>query len=411
MKCRHCATPLHDTNDVFADLGSAPPSNAFLRAQDLGQAEAHFPLKVLTCPACRLVQVDEVQRHEALFSNDYVYFSSYSSSWLAHARRYVDAACERLALGAQSLVVEVASNDGYLLQYMAQRGVPCLGIEPTAGTAQAARAKGIETIGEFFGRELAKRLRAERGPADLVLGNNVLAHVPDINDFVAGFAELLAADGTVTVEFPHLLQLVRNSQFDTLYHEHFSYLSLHSVQRIFAAQGLVVWDVEVLATHGGSLRVWAQHRTHSRPVGARVADVLHEEAAAGMLQPAFYRGLQVRADRIKNDLLAFLIEQQRAGKTVAAYGAAAKGNTLLNYAGVRPDLLPFVVDASIHKQGRFLPGSRIPVVGEAMLRDARPDFVLILPWNLRDEIVTQLAYVREWGGRFVTAVPALTIEV
>ena len=410
MKCRHCATLLDEHRDVFADLGSAPPSNAFLRAQDLGQAEAHFPLKVLSCPECRLVQVDEVQRHEALFSADYVYFSSYSSSWLAHAKAYVEQACERLALGPSSRVVEVASNDGYLLQYMAQRGVPCLGIEPTAGTAEAARAKGIETLGEFFGRELATRLRAERGAADLLLGNNVLAHVPDINDFVAGLAELLAADGTVTVEFPHLLRLVQQAQFDTIYHEHFSYLSLHTVQRVFAAQGLAVWDVEVLATHGGSLRVWAQHRANPRPVGARVAGVLHEEAAAGMLQPAFYRGLQARADHIKNDLLGFLIEQKRAGKTVAAYGAAAKGNTLLNYAGVRPDLLPFVVDASIHKQGRFLPGSRIPVVGEAMLRDARPDFVLVLPWNLRAEIGAQLAYVREWGGRFVTAVPGLTID-
>ena len=410
MKCRHCATPMHDTDDVFADLGSAPPSNAFLRAPDLGQAELHFPLKVLTCPECRLVQVDEVQRHEALFSNDYVYFSSYSSSWLAHAQRYVDEACERLALGAQSWVVEVASNDGYLLQYVAQRGIPCLGIEPTAGTAAVARGKGIETIGEFFGRDVGRRLRAERGPADLVLGNNVLAHVPDINDFVAGLAELLAPAGTVTVEFPHLMQLVQQGQFDTLYHEHFSYLSLHTVGRIFAAQGLVVWDVETLPTHGGSLRVWAQHRANARPVGARVAELLCAEVAAGMRQPAFYRSLQARADRIKNDLLTFLIDQKRAGKTVAAYGAAAKGNTLLNYAGVRPDLLPFVVDASIHKQGCWLPGSRIPVVGEAMLRDTRPDVVLILPWNLRDEIGAQLAYVGAWGGRLVTAVPDLQVS-
>ena len=409
MKCRHCATPLHEIHDVFVDLGSAPPSNAFLRAQDLGRAEAHFPLKVLTCPDCRLVQVDEVQRHDALFSDDYVYFSSYSSSWLAHAKAYVEQACERLALGPSSSVVEVASNDGYLLQYMAQRGIPCLGIEPTAGTAEVARAKGIATVTEFFGRELATRLRAERGPADLLLGNNVLAHVPDINDFVAGFAALLALEGTVTVEFPHLLQLVQHAQFDTLYHEHFSYLSLHTVQRIFAAQGLVVWDVEVLATHGGSLRVWAQHRANPRPVSTNLAEALRDEAAAGMLQPAFYRGLQARADRVKNDLLGFLIERQRAGQSVAAYGAAAKGNTLLNYAGVRPDLLPFVADASIQKQGRFLPGSRIPVVGEAMLRDARPDFVLVLPWNLRDEIGAQLAYVHAWGGRLVTAVPSLQV--
>ena len=410
MKCRHCATPLHQVNDVFVDLGAAPPSNAFLREQDLARAELHFPLKVLTCPECRLVQVDEVQRCEALFSNDYVYFSSYSTSWLAHAKAYVEQVAERLSLGSASLVMEVASNDGYLLQYMVQRGVPCVGIEPTASTAQVARDKGIETIPEFFGRDFGRRFAAERGKADLVLGNNVLAHVPDINDFVAGFGEVLAPLGTVTVEFPHLMQLVQQGQFDTIYHEHFSYLSLYTVQRIFAAQGLVVWDVETLSTHGGSLRVWAQHRANPRPVSPRVTELLEQEDAAGMRHASFYQGLQAGADRIKNELLAFLIDQKRAGKTVAGYGAAAKGNTLLNHAGIRPDLLPFVVDASPHKQGRWLPGSRIPVVGEAMLRESRPDFVLILPWNLRDEITAQLACVREWGGRFVTAVPALTIS-
>jgi SAM-dependent methyltransferase len=409
MKCRHCATALHETNDVFIDLGAAPPSNAFLRAADLAHAETHFPLKVLTCPVCRLVQVDEVQRHDALFSNDYVYFSSYSSSWLEHARRYVDEVSERLSLGAASLVMEVASNDGYLLQYVARRGIPCVGIEPTAGTADAARAKGIESIGEFFGREFGRRFTAERGRADLVLGNNVLAHVPDINDFVAGFREVLAPEGTVTVEFPHLMQLVQQAQFDTVYHEHFSYLSLHTVQRIFAAQGLAVWDVQALPTHGGSLRVWAQHAANPRPATLAVAAMLREEEAAGMKQPAFYRGLQARADTIKNELLAFLIDCRRTGKTVAAYGAAAKGNTLLNYAGIRPDLLPFVVDASPHKQGRFLPGSRIPVVAESHLRDVKPDVVLILPWNLRDEIAAQLAYARDWGARFVIAVPELRV--
>ena len=410
MNCRHCSTPLHQTRDVFVDLGAAPPSNAFLREQDLARAELIFPLKVLTCPECQLVQVDEVQRCEALFSNDYVYFSSYSTSWLAHAKAYVEQVAERLSLGSASLVMEVASNDGYLLQYMVQRGIPCVGIEPTASTARVARDKGIETIGEFFGRDFGRRFAAERGQADLVLGNNVLAHVPDINDFVAGLREVLAPAGTVTVEFPHLMQLVQQGQFDTIYHEHFSYLSLHTVQRIFATQGLVVWDVQTLATHGGSLRVWAQHRANPRPVGPRVAELLCQEDAAGMRHAAFYQGLQARADRIKDDLLAFLIEQKRAGQTVAAYGAAAKGNTLLNHAGIRSDLLPFVVDASPHKRGRWLPGSRIPVAGEASLREARPDFVLILPWNLRDEICAQLAYVREWGGRFVTAVPGLTIS-
>ena len=406
MKCRHCRTPLVD---VFVDLGAAPPSNAFLRAEDLDRAELHLPLKVYTCADCKLVQVDEIQRHDALFSSDYVYFSSFSSSWLAHARRYVEQVVDRLALGPASLVVEVASNDGYLLQYVQQRGIRCVGVEPTASTAAAARAKGIESLESFFGADFARRFVAERGRADLLLGNNVLAHVPDIDDFVAGFREALAPQGTVTVEFPHLLQLVRQAQFDTVYHEHFSYLSLATVQRIFASQGLTVWDVEELPTHGGSLRVWAQHAANPRPATPAVAALLQREADAGMGAMPFYRDLQPRADRIKHELLAFLIEHKRAGRKVAAYGAAAKGNTLLNYAGVRPDLLPFVVDASPHKQGRFLPGSRIPVAGESRLREARPDVVLILPWNLRDEVAAQLAYVRDWGGRFAVAVPALEL--
>ena len=409
MKCRHCETPLDDTRDVFVDLGTAPPSNAYLREADLAKAETHFPLKVLTCPTCRLVQVDEVQRHDAMFSGDYLYFSSYSPSWLKHSERYVNEVVERLSLNANSLVMEVASNDGYLLQYVAQHGIPCVGVEPTASTAVVARAKGITTISEFFGAEFAKNFRRQQPAADLVLGNNVLAHVPDINDFVGGFREVLSPLGTVTVEFPHLMQLVQQGQFDTVYHEHFSYLSLHTVQRIFASQGLTVWDVQTLPTHGGSLRVWAQHQANARPATSTVTKVLTAEAAAGMLGDDFYRGLQARVDAIKDDLLGFLIAQKRAGKTVAAYGAAAKGNTLLNYAGVRPDLLPYVVDASPHKQGRYLPGSRIPIVAESRLRDMKPDFILILPWNLRDEIVEQLAYVREWGAKFVTAVPGLRV--
>ena len=409
MKCRHCATALDPSVDVFLDLGAAPPSNAFLREQDLGAAERHFPLKVLTCPTCRLVQVDEVQRHEALFSDDYVYFSSYSSSWVAHARRYVDEAIDRLALRPRSMVMEVASNDGYLLQHVKARGIRCIGVEPTACTAAVARAKGIETIGEFFGAAFGRRHATERGQVDLLVGNNVLAHVPDINDFVAGFREVLAPGGSVTVEFPHLLQLVQLGQFDTVYHEHFSYLSLRFVVRLFAAQGLTVWDVETLPTHGGSLRVWAQHRANPRAPTARVLEMLTREESAGMNAPAFYRGLQARADCIKDALVSFLIEQKRSGRAVVGYGAAAKGNTLLNYAGIRPDLLPFVVDASPHKQGRYLPGSRIPVRGEAALRAARPDCVLVLPWNLRDEIAEQLAYVREWGGRLVTAIPELHV--
>lgn len=406
MKCRHCATPLHD---VFIDLGAAPASNAFLSSRDLESPERHFPLKAYTCAACKLVQIDEVQRHDALFASDYAYFSSYSSSWLAHARRFAGQAVQRLGLGSRSLVVEVASNDGYLLQYMQQLGVPCVGIDPTAGTAAVARSKGIETLEVFFGLNMAQEFAATRGRANLVIGNNVLAHVPDINDFVGGLSAVLSPGGAISLEFPHLLSLVRDAQFDTVYHEHFSYLSLQTVQRIFAAQGLVVWDVEELPTHGGSLRVWGQHAGHTRAVTPAVAALREREAAAGMDDMPFYRGLQAKAERIKDDLLAFLIERKRAGQRVVGYGAAAKGNTLLNFAGVRPDLLAFVVDASPHKQGRYLPGSRIPVVSEQRLRDTRPDVVLILPWNLRGEIAQQLACVREWGGRLAVAVPSLQV--
>ena len=406
MKCRHCAAPL---TDVFIDLGAAPPSNAFLRTEDLARPELHFPLKVYTCGECKLVQVDEVQRQDALFSDDYVYFSSYSSSWLAHARRYVDQVVDRLSLGADSLVMEIASNDGYVLQYIQARGIDCVGIEPTASTAAVARGKGIERIESFFGEGFARQFVAERRQADLVLGNNVLAHVPDINDFVAGLREVLAPAGTITVEFPHLFQLVKQGQFDTVYHEHFSYLSLHTVQRIFAKQGLAVWDVEELPTHGGSLRVWAQHAVHPRAPTAAVSALLRKEADAGMTGMDFYRRLQPVAERIKNDLLSFLIEQRRAGKSVVGYGAAAKGNTLLNYAGVKPDLLPFVCDAAPSKQGKWMPGSHIPILPPSALAERRPDFLLILPWNIAAEVRQQNIALERLGTRFVTAIPELTV--
>jgi 2-polyprenyl-3-methyl-5-hydroxy-6-metoxy-1,4-benzoquinol methylase len=410
MKCRHCATPLHERDDLFIDLGSAPPSNAFLQADTLNRPDTYLPLKVLACPECALVQVDELQRHDALFSDDYVYFSSYSTSWLTHARDYVTRVIDRLALHSRSLVMEVASNDGYLLQYLQQRDIPCVGIEPTESTARVARSRGIESIGEFFGLEFARRFVAQRGRCDLVLGNNVLAHVPDINDFVAGLREVLAPMGTLTLEFPHLLQLVQQTQFDTIYHEHFSYLGLHTVQRILRVQGLVLFDVEELLTHGGSLRVWVQHAANPRPALASVATLLAREAAAGMGRREFHAGLQAGAERIKDDLLLFLIDCKRRGLSVAGYGAAAKGNTLLNFAGVRPDLLPYVADASPHKQGRFLPGTRIPVLAPQQLLRDRPDVVLILPWNLREEIVAQWQAVRGWGGRFATVVPELRID-
>jgi trans-aconitate methyltransferase len=406
MKCRFCATPLQD---VFLDLGSAPPSNAFLATGALNAPETWFPLKLFTCGKCRLVQVDEVQSHAALFAPDYVYYSSFSRSWLAHAERYVGEAAAKLGLDHRSLVMEIASNDGYLLQYVAARGIPCIGIEPTSGTANAARQKGIETLEHFFGRDFAEGFVRERRTADLIVANNVLAHVPDINDFVAGMAVALAREGTITVEFPHLMELVAQRQFDTVYHEHFSYFSLHTVRSIFAAHGLRLWDVEQLPTHGGSLRIWATHEHGQRTETPAVAALLTAEAQAGMQDAAYYENFQIQADEVKNGCLTFLLEQRRAGRKVAGYGAAAKGNTLLNYAGVKPDLLPYVVDASPHKQGHWLPGSRIPVVDESRLREDRPDFVLILPWNLREEITAQLSYIREWGGRFVIAVPQLVV--
>lgn len=406
MICRFCGTP---ANDVFLDLGTAPPSNAFLAREALQLPEAWYPLKLFTCPDCRLVQLDEVQDQRQLFAPDYAYFSSYSRSWLAHAAQFVDDAVQRLGLGSGSQVVEVASNDGYLLQYVLAKGIPCFGIEPTANTAAAARERGIETIERFLTEASARQVVAARGKADLVVANNVLAHVPDINDFVAGLAVLLKDDGVLSVEFPHLLELVRNRQFDTVYHEHFSYLSLHTVRRVFRSHGLDVWDVEQLPTHGGSLRIWACNANAPLPRAPRVAGVLAIETAEGMLDEPFYKGFQSKAEEVKNAFLGFLLEQKSRGKRVAGYGAAAKGNTLLNFAGVRSDLVEFVADASPHKQGRFLPGSRIPVVAELQILDSKPDFVVILPWNLTEEITLQLNAIHGWGGAFVLAVPNLRI--
>lgn len=407
MKCRHCQTEL---TMPLVDLGSAPPSNAYLTVQTLHAPEKYFPLRVLVCTRCWLVQTEDYAGADELFSADYAYFSSFSTTWLQHAECYVTDMAQRFALGAQSHIVEVAANDGYLLQYAKARGIPCLGIEPTTSTANAARAKGIEVVEEFFGVRLATRLAAQGKQADLTAANNVLAHVPDINDFVAGFATLLKPAGVATFEFPHLLNLVEKNQFDTIYHEHYSYLSLIAVQAIFAANGLSVFDVEELPTHGGSLRVYAQRSdTGQRESTASVAALLARETTAGMDSRVFYENFQLKTDKVKNDLLMFLLEARRDGKSVAGYGAAAKGNTLLNYAGVGPDLLPFVVDRNPAKQTKFLPGCRIPIVGEDELKRTRPDYVLILPWNLRSEVTAQLEYIREWGGKFVTAVPALEV--
>lgn len=407
MKCRHCGTEL---TLPLIDLGSAPPSNAYLTQAALSAPEKWYPLRVLVCDHCWLVQTEDYAHHGELFSDDYAYFSSFSTSWLAHARAYVSTMAERFGLGATSHVVEVASNDGYLLQYVRERGVPCLGIEPTASTAAAARGRGIEVIERFFGVALADELAAAGRRADLMAANNVLAHVPDINDFVAGFARLLKDDGVATFEFPHLLNLVQLNQFDTIYHEHFSYLSLVAVARIFESNGLSVFDVEELPTHGGSLRVFAQRtQTGRRPVAAAVAGMLAREHAAGMTGPAFYSGFQHKAEKVKNDLVAFLIDARRDGRTVAAYGAAAKGNTLLNFAGIRGDLISYVVDRNPAKQDMFMPGSRIPIVDESRLQAEPPDFLVILPWNLRDEVMAQLDDVRRGGAKFVVAVPALEV--
>lgn len=408
MKCRHCGAPLES---VFLDLGFAPPSNAYLSEDALRAPETYFPLKLYVCDTCCLVQTEDYACADALFSHDYAYFSSVSQSWLAHAKAYAEMVTSRLDLGRDSLVIEVASNDGYLLRNFVAAGIPCLGIEPTASTAQVAEGLGIPVLREFFGAALARRLAAEGRCADLIAGNNVYAHVPDINDFTLGLKTALKQGGTITLEFPHLLRLIEEVQFDTVYHEHFSYLSLGTVSRIFSAVGLRVYDVERLSTHGGSLRLYGCHADDPRPSSEAVADILAEEARGGLdrSDSSAYRGFQARADAVKDGLLSFLLEQKRLGRKVAAYGAAAKGNTLLNYAGVKPDLLPLVCDAAPSKQGKFLPGSHVPIDAPEALDAYRPDYVLVLPWNIVDEVTAQLSRVRSWGGRFVVAVPSIQV--
>ena len=406
MNCRGCGAPLHLP---LIDLGTAPPSNAYVSAAQLDQAEQWVPLRVLVCDACWLVQTEDYRAADSLFDADYAYFSSFSSSWLAHAERYVAAMTERLELSAQSRVVEIAANDGYLLQYVAGRGIPCLGIEPTASTARAARAKGLEIRELFFGEAVGRQLAEEGWGADLIAANNVLAHVPDINDFLKGFAALLKPTGVATFEFPHLLRLMAEHQFDTLYHEHYSYLSLTAVQTLCVRNSLALFDVEELPTHGGSLRVLVQRAAGVRQVSAAVGELLAREEDCGVKTKAYYASLAPAAERIKHELLGFLLQAKAEGKRVVGYGAAAKGNTLLNYAGVRGDLLAWVADANPHKQGKYLPGSRIPIVDPARIAAERPDYVLLLPWNLRDEVAQQLAYIDEWGGKLAIAVPHMQI--
>ena len=407
MQCRFCNTEL---TYIFVDLNNSPASNSFLTKEQLNEPEIFFPLKVYTCHNCFLVQVDEYKKSDAIFSSDYVYFSSYSTSWLAHAKNYVEMMTERFGYNETSLIMELASNDGYLLQYFIQKNIPVLGIEPTANTAKAAKEKGVESVVDFFGVRLAKTLAAEGKKADLLLGNNVLAHVPDILDFVGGMKIILKADGAITMEFPHLMQLVNNNQFDTIYHEHFSYLSFTTVKQIFESQELEIFDVEQLSTHGGSLRIYAKHKEDkSKNISSNVEALLQLEASCGMNAMDYYNGFQQKAMQVKIDMLSFLITQKKEGKKVAAYGAAAKGNTLLNYCGVKNDLIDFVVDANPHKQNKFLPASHIPVVDENYLKKQKPDYVIILPWNLKDEITKQLNYIKDWGGKFVVPVPKLEI--
>jgi SAM-dependent methyltransferase len=406
MNCRHCGSPLRHT---FLDLGSAPPSNAYLSAADLAHPEKYYPLKIKVCEQCWLVQTEDYAAADELFSPQYAYFSSTSTSWLAHAASYAEKIIRQLQLGRDSLVIEVASNDGYLLKNFVAAGIPCLGVEPTDSTAAAAEQLGIPVVREFFGEELARRLAAGGKQADLIAGNNVYAHVPDINDFTRGLKAALKPGGTITLEFPHVMRLIEHAQFDTVYHEHFSYLSLYTVARIFEAAGLRAWNVEELSTHGGSLRLYGCHADDSRPASAAVGALLAEEARQGLQTVAAYQAFQARADRIKDDLLLFLRQQKSAGKRVAAYGAAAKGNTLLNYAGVKPDLLPFICDAAAAKQGKFMPGSHIPIYPPALLTERRPDYLLILPWNIAAEVKQRNAGLAERGTKFVTAVPKLEI--
>ena len=405
MKCRFCQ---HELTHEFVDLVNSPPSNSFLSLEELNEPEIFYPLRLLVCGNCFLVQIDEYKKSSEIFDQDYAYFSSFSTSWLEHAKRFQEMITERLQLNAASHVIEIASNDGYLLQYFVQKQIPCLGIEPSTNTAQVARERGVDTLEDFFGERLAKRLANEGKQGDLIIGNNVFAHVPDVNDFVTGLKTALRPGGVITMEFPHLMSLVEQNQFDTIYHEHFSYLSFHTARLIFEKQGLELFDVEQLPTHGGSLRVYGKHKEDTaKDISPNVDALLLEEKSRGMQTVEYYQGFQKAVDRVKNGLVSFLLEQKKSGKTVAAYGAAAKGNTLLNYCGIRKDLVAFVADASPHKQKKFLPGSHIPVVHASEIRRVKPDFVLVLPWNIRDEIMEQLSYISDWGGKFVTAVPEI----
>jgi SAM-dependent methyltransferase len=405
-RCRFCAAPLRNT---FVDLGMSPLCESYVPQERLGAMEPFYPLHVRVCDQCLLVQLEEVVAPDEIFT-EYAYFSSYSDSWVAHARDYVESAVERFGLDGDSLVLELASNDGYLLQHVVERGIPALGVEPAANVARAARERGVDTLVAFFGRELAARLVTEGRRADLLVANNVLAHVPDLNDFVAGMERVLAPAGVITIEFPHLARLVAGNQFDTIYHEHFSYFSFLTAQTVLRAHGLEVFDVDELATHGGSLRVYAQRRSGAgQPLSPRVTELAERERVLGFDQLEGYGAFAPRVEETKWRLLEFLIECRRDGKRVAGYGAPGKGNTLLNYCGIRTDLLEFTVDRNPYKQGQFLPGTHIPIRHPEALEQTPPDFILILPWNLKEEIASQLSYTRRWGARCVVPIPEVEV--
>lgn len=401
MNCRFCTTPL---TSEFLDLVNSPASNSFLTKEQLNEPEIFYPLKLFVCDSCRLVQIDEYKKSDDIFDKNYIYFSSFSTSWVEHAKNYVDMISSRLKLNQDSFVIEIAANDGYLLQYVKENNIPCLGIEPTSSTAKVAREKGIEILEEFFSLALAKSLKK----ADLILGNNVLAHVPDINDFVAGLKEVLAVEGTITMEFPHLLRLIEEMQFDTVYHEHFSYFSLYTVMQIFKSQDLDIYDVDELPTHGGSLRIYAKHCSDkSKNIGQGIQKVLDDEKAYGLHSDEGYKGLQKKVTQIKYDFLEFLVNAKKEKKKIIGYGAAAKGNTFLNFCGIKNDFIDFIVDKSPHKQNHYLPASHIPVVSEDNIKSFKPDYIIILPWNIKEEIMEQLSYTRKWGCKFVVAIPEI----
>jgi ubiquinone/menaquinone biosynthesis C-methylase UbiE len=407
MICRHCNAELKHT---FIDLGSSPPSNSYLSEEALKEPEEWYPLKVMVCEHCLLVQTEDFVKVDTMFANDYAYFSSYSTSLLDHAKNYVEEVSSKFSLNSNSTVVEIAANDGYLLQYIKDKNIPCYGIEPTHNTANAAREKGIEIVEEFFGVDVASRLDKKGRQADLMIANNVLPHVPDINDFVKGFSILLKPNGVATFEFQHLLNLINNNQFDTIYHEHYSYLSLTAVCNIFDFNGLTVFGVEQISTHGGSLRVYAQlSDSGSYKINSNVEDLKAKEDVAGINSINTYRGFQEQAEDIKNNFVSFLIKTKNNGHSVVGYGAAAKASTLLNFSGVRPDLLPYVIDKSDAKQNKFMPGSRVPIMNETQLKKDKPDYIVIFPWNIQDEVIEQLAYIREWGGKFVIFIPSMRI--